>query len=60
MKILFDNEEEKMDFFKVLGGGCCPSDFGFKEIESESCLVDDSRCQQCLAQACEWEVVVNN
>jgi len=58
MKILFDNEEEKMDFFKVLKNHSCPSDFGFKDFKH--CLENDNTCEQCWKQACEWEVVVNN
>lgn len=50
MKIVFDSEEQKNDFYDNF----CPSDFGYRD--KNTCLNDDFPCEKCLERFIEMEV----
>lgn len=56
MKIIFDSEEEKDDFFKGLyQNDVCPEDLGLKKVDH--CL-DAKGCKYCLEKGIPHEVTV--
>ena len=49
MKIIFDTEEQKKDYFKL--NSTCPKDLGFDDPKDRKCEVGGRECERCWKAA---------